>query len=106
MSTQTLPAASLRPGNRLPASGVLLWVSKYLIWTILSSICSSICGAATIFLPVLREAPGRGSARSDDCYNPVAQGPSCGRWPKPARPRCRAHADLLAANGGGLGGET
>src|SRR6266436_9430780 len=75
MSPQTLPAASLRTGNRLPAGRVLLWLSKYLIWNILSSICSSICGAATIFLPVLREAPGRGSARSDDRNNPVAQAP-------------------------------
>src|SRR6267143_3304098 len=60
MSTQTLPAASLRTGNRLPAGQVLLWVSKYLIWNILSSICSSICGAATISLPVLREVRGSG----------------------------------------------
>src|SRR6266436_2281957 len=63
MTTQTLPAASLRIGNRLPTGRVLLWVSKYLIWNILSSICSPICDAATIFLPVLR-APGRGSGRS------------------------------------------
>ena len=78
MLTQSLPAASLRTGNHLPAGRMLLWVSKYLIWTVLSSICSSICGAATIFLPVLREAPGRGSARSDDRYNPVAQAPRRG----------------------------
>src|SRR5437879_9256818 len=38
MSTQTLPAASLRTGNRLPAGRVPLWRSKYLIWNILSSI--------------------------------------------------------------------
>src|SRR6266478_6420290 len=78
MSTQCLPAASLRTGNRLPAGCMLLWVPKYLIRTVLSSICSSICGAATIFLPVLREAPGRGSVRSDDRYNPVAQAPRRG----------------------------
>ena len=94
MSTQSLPAASLRTGNRLPADRMLLWVSKYLIWKILSSICSSICGAAPIFLPVLREAPGRGSARSDDRYSPVAQGRSCGRWPRPARPTQASRAGL------------
>src|SRR5438132_58590 len=56
MSTQSLPAASLRTGHRLPAGRVLLWVSKHLILRALSSICWSICGAASIFLPALREA--------------------------------------------------
>src|SRR6266850_6449639 len=51
MSTQNLPAASLRTGNRLPASRVLLQVSKYLVWMALSSIYSSIRGAVSIFLP-------------------------------------------------------
>ena len=51
MSTQNLPAASLRTGNRLPASRVLLKVSKYLVWMVLSSIYSSIRGAVSIFLP-------------------------------------------------------
>src|ERR1700730_1352848 len=60
MSTQSLPAASLRTGNRLPAGRVLLWVSKYMIWIDLSSICWPICGAVSIFLPALREAPGSG----------------------------------------------
>src|ERR1700730_8987916 len=62
MSTQSLPAASLRTGNRLPAASlrtgnrlpagrVLLRVSKYLVWMALSSIYSSIRGAVSIFLP-------------------------------------------------------
>jgi hypothetical protein len=51
MSTQSLPAASLRTGNRLPAGRVLLQVSKYLVWMALSSIYSSIRGAVSIFLP-------------------------------------------------------
>src|SRR6266436_9428302 len=57
MSTQSLPAASLRTGERLPARRVLISVSKYLIWRFLSSICWSICAAASIFLPAIREAP-------------------------------------------------
>ena len=60
MSTQSLPAASLRTGNRLPAGRVFLWVFKHLILRALSSICSAICGAQSIFLPALREAPGSG----------------------------------------------
>src|ERR1700724_4162840 len=51
MPTQSLPAASLRTGHRLPAGGVLLWVSICLIWMALSSIYSSIRGAVSIFLP-------------------------------------------------------
>src|SRR6266446_5681969 len=58
MSTQSLPAASLRAGNLLPAGRARNWVSKYLIWTVLSSICSLIFGASSMFLPALREAPG------------------------------------------------
>src|SRR5260370_15061086 len=58
MSTQSLPAASLRTGNRLPAGRARNWVSKYLIWTALSSICSSIRRDKSISLPALREAPG------------------------------------------------
>src|SRR6266446_1743708 len=56
MSTQSLPAASLRTGHRLPAGRVLLWVSKHLILRDLSSIFWSICGAVSSFLPALREA--------------------------------------------------
>src|SRR5260370_42625650 len=58
MSTQSLPAASLRTGDRLPAGRARNWVSKYLIWTALSSICSSIRRDKSISLPALREAPG------------------------------------------------
>src|SRR3984893_2166470 len=60
MSTQSLPAASLRTDNLFPAGRVLLWVSKFLIWSTLSSICSSICRVASIFLPALREVRGSG----------------------------------------------
>src|SRR6266850_5421739 len=63
MSTQSLPAASLRTGNLFPAGRVLLWVSKHLIWRVLSSICSSICGAGSSFLPALREQRAVSSAR-------------------------------------------
>src|ERR1700736_1527231 len=58
MSTQSLPAASLRTGNRLPAGRARYWMPKYLIWTALSSICSSIRRDKSISLPALREAPG------------------------------------------------
>src|SRR6266404_3478258 len=58
MSAQSLPAASLRTGNRLPAGQARNWVSKYLIWKASSSICSAICGASSRFLPARREAPG------------------------------------------------
>jgi hypothetical protein len=51
MSTQILPAASLRTGDRLPAGRVLIQVSKYLVWMALSSIYWSIRGAVSIFLP-------------------------------------------------------
>src|SRR5213595_1221749 len=61
MSTQRLPAASLRTGIRIPAAGVLLWVLKQLIWRALSSIGWSICGAQSNFLPAVRD--GGRSAR-------------------------------------------
>src|SRR6266436_926919 len=51
MSTQSLPAASLRTGDRLPARRVFHRVSMYLIWMALSSIYWSIRGAVSIFLP-------------------------------------------------------
>src|SRR5258707_2738449 len=60
MSTQSVPAASLRTGNRLPAGRVFLWVFKHLIYRALSSIGWSIRGAQSIFVPALREAPGGG----------------------------------------------
>src|ERR1700730_5636713 len=75
MSTQNLPAASLRTGNRLPAGRVLLQVSKYLVWMALSSIYSSICGAVSIFLP---EA-GRPGAPRLGLGAPARSGRSCVR---------------------------
>src|SRR6266446_2032724 len=68
MSTRSLPAASLRTGNSLPAGRVFLWVFKHWICLALSSIFWSICGVQSIFLPALREAPckrrGRRAASS------------------------------------------
>src|SRR5262244_4139408 len=63
MSTQSLPAASLRAGERVPAGRVPLRVPNHLIWRSLSLICWSICGIASSFLPVLRER-GRRAAPS------------------------------------------
>src|SRR5467141_1406610 len=63
MSKQILPAASLRSTDRLPA--VRAWVegSNHLIWIALWSIGRAIFGAASIFLPALREASPRARAR-------------------------------------------
>src|SRR3984893_18301417 len=79
MSTQSLPATSLRTGNRLPAAQVLLRVVNYLICMVLWLIGSAICGLQSSFLPALREAgrqptlstrlacgPGRRNPRSVD----------------------------------------
>src|SRR6266446_3772872 len=60
MSIQSLPAASLRTGNRLPAARVLLRVVNYLICMFLSRVGSAISGRESSFLPALRETPGGG----------------------------------------------
>ena len=58
MSTLSLPAASLRTGDRLPARRVLPWVPKYLIWKDLLSICSVDFRIASIFSLLFRERAG------------------------------------------------
>src|ERR1700730_7004414 len=63
MSTQILPAASLRSTNRLPAAGAWVEGSNHLIWMALWSIGRAIFGAASNFLPALREARPRARAR-------------------------------------------
>ena len=58
MSTQSLPAPSLRTGHGLPA---VRWVSRvvnYLIYQALWLIMPAIFGSERSFLPVLRETPG------------------------------------------------
>src|SRR5882672_1606256 len=56
MSKQILPAASLRSTNRLPAARAWVEGSNHLIWMALWSIGRAIFGAASNFLPALREA--------------------------------------------------
>src|SRR5438105_11400758 len=56
MSKQILPAASLRSTNRLPAARAWVERSNHLIRMALWSIARAIFGAASDFLPALREA--------------------------------------------------
>src|ERR1700726_2074310 len=49
MSTQIVPAASLRSADRLPAAGALLGASNYLICRALSSIGRTIFGGGSDF---------------------------------------------------------
>src|SRR5216683_7193405 len=62
MSKQILPAASLRSTNRLPAARTWVEGSNHLIWMALWSIGRAIFGAASNFLPALREASRRARA--------------------------------------------
>jgi hypothetical protein len=57
MSTQSLPAASLRTTDRLPAARVLLQVFNYLIYMPLWLIEPAGSDLESDFLPALREAP-------------------------------------------------
>src|SRR5882724_3198533 len=59
MPTQSLPAASLRPADRLPAARLLLRVASYLICLVLSAIAVVISSVKSSFLPALRDAPNR-----------------------------------------------
>src|SRR6516164_2822422 len=59
--TQTLPAASLRPAKRLPASRVMIRMANYLIYRVFWPIRQAFFGAESSFLPALREAPGAGA---------------------------------------------
>src|SRR5438105_13304500 len=56
MSKQILPAASLRSTNRLPAARAWVERSNHLIRMALWSTARAIFGAASDFLPALREA--------------------------------------------------
>src|SRR5438132_14146068 len=49
MTGQSLPAASLRPADRLPAARMVLRVSNYLIYWALSAIGVAISGVASGF---------------------------------------------------------
>src|SRR5437667_11803574 len=57
MLTQSLPAASLRTGHRLPAARLLLRVSNYLIYMVLWLIGPARSDLESRFVPALREAP-------------------------------------------------
>jgi hypothetical protein len=57
MLTQSLPAASLRTGHRLPAARLLRRVSNYLIYLVLWLIGPRRSDRESRFLPALREAP-------------------------------------------------
>src|SRR6266404_1562839 len=63
MSTQSLPAASLRTINCLPAAGVRLGVATYLIYKVLLPIKRAISGAALSFLPACPVRQGNPGAR-------------------------------------------
>ena len=55
MPTKSLPAASLRTADRLPAARVLVQVSIYLIYKVLWPMRKASSGAESSFLPALRE---------------------------------------------------
>jgi hypothetical protein len=66
MSTQSLPAPSLRTGHGLPA---VRWVSRvvnYLIYQALWLILPAISGSKPSFLPALREGPGASALYSGE----------------------------------------
>src|SRR3984893_13924595 len=64
MLKQTLPAASLRSAQRLPAARTLFRVANYLICMALWSIGRAIFRIASNFLPALRERRGPAFLRS------------------------------------------
>src|SRR5271166_4084916 len=63
MTTQSLPAASLRTANCLPAARVLLRVATYLIYKALWSIKRAILGVESFFLPASPVRQGNPEAR-------------------------------------------
>jgi len=70
MSTQSLPAPSLRTGHGLPA---VRWVSRvvnYLIYQALWLILPAISGSKPSFLPALREGPGASALNSGETGAP------------------------------------
>src|SRR6266436_1328788 len=56
MPSRSLPAASLRTANSLPADGLMLLVSNYMIYITLWSLRRAIFGPKSNFLPALRDA--------------------------------------------------
>jgi hypothetical protein len=62
MPTKSLPAASLRTTDRLPAARIRLWGSTYLICMVLWPIRRLLSGAESYFLPALREGRSAGQA--------------------------------------------
>src|SRR3984893_7394245 len=60
MPTQSLPAASLRTANFLPAGRMLTRAGNSLIYRVLWPIWRAISLVEWMFLPALREAPGGG----------------------------------------------
>jgi Intracellular septation protein A len=70
MSTQSLPAPSLRTDHSLPA---VRWVSRvvnYLIYEALWLILPAISGSKPSFLPALREGPGASALNSGETGAP------------------------------------
>ena len=84
MSTQSLPAPSLRTGHGLPAVRWVRRVVNYLIYRALWLIMPAISGSEPSFLPGLREAPGASARNAPclDCVSPKAGAIDC-RWTDP-----------------------
>src|SRR6266436_3366026 len=74
MSTQILPAASLRSAQRLPAARTLPWAANDLICMGLWSIGRAIFRVASNFLPALRDRRARYQAASSKVR--ITAGPS------------------------------
>src|SRR6266478_9995952 len=76
MTTFSLPAASLRSASRLPAARVWLWISKYLVYIVLSAKRRANFRVESIFLPESREAARPGGSQefapgTSLCHNRV-----------------------------------
>src|SRR6266446_8761822 len=76
MSTQSLPAPSLRTGLSLPAARLVRWVVNYMIYKAVWLIMSAIFGAEPSFLPTLRETRIRYQ------WNRVVSKPGCSSIPR------------------------
>jgi uracil-DNA glycosylase len=98
MSTQILPASSLRSVIRLPAGRALFLASNYLICVALWSIGRAIFGTVSNFLPVLREGVLPGPVEQDTNHlkvvDPGASRNSSGFMLRQAsRPMPASHGD-------------
>src|SRR3984893_7617658 len=84
MSTQSLPAPSLRTGHSLPAVRLVRRVVNYLIYEALWLIMPAISGSERRFLPAVREALGVCALDAPwlDCVSPKAGAIDC-RWTDP-----------------------